>query len=82
MRFMFVNMILRRGFRDLPTFASAVVRGLFVDWPMLRAKIWEGQRVVTMDIAVKNQLNYQQAVRGAHGYVREHDSCTLVCSQT
>ena len=38
MRLMFVNMILRRGFRDLPTFASAVVRGLFVDWPMLRAK--------------------------------------------
>ena len=82
MRLMFVNMILRRGFRDLPTFASAVVRGLFVDWPALRNKIWEGHRVVTMDIAIKNQLNYQQAVRGAHGHVREHDSCMLACSQT
>ena len=82
MRLMFVNMILRRGFRDLPTFASAVVRGLFVDWPALRNKIWEGHRVVTMDIAITNQLNYQQAVRGAHGHVREHDSCMLACSQT
>ena len=71
---MFANMTYRRGFKDLKTFASAVVKGLFVDWPMLRAQIGAEKKTDfgNMDLAIQNNWSYQQAVR-------ELVSCSQTC---
>jgi len=55
-------------------FASAVVKGLFVEWPKLRAQIGAEKQTDwgEMDLAIRHNWTYEQAVR-------EFVSCLPTC---